>query len=86
MACPTITLAGVTPDAWTCLRGRAAAMGVAVPPGDSGSIRHRDADAEYGWDAAAGTLAVTITRAPSSIGCAAVESRLRRAAAACGVS
>jgi hypothetical protein len=84
MACPTFTLAGVTAEVWECVRRRAASEGVAVPPGERGSVHHRTADADYVWDADAATLAVTITRSPSWIGCGAMEARVRKAAAGCG--
>ena len=84
MACPTITLTGVTREVWTCLKQRAGGMGVSVPDGDRGTIRHSDADADYAWDEGAATLAVTITRSPSWIGCNAIESRIRQAATGCG--
>lgn len=86
MACPALTLTGVTREVWTCLRQRAAGLGVTLPAGDSGSVRHPDADADYAWDEAAGTLSVTFTRTPTWIGCGAIESRVRQAAAGCGAS
>ncbi|HEX2211352.1 MAG TPA: hypothetical protein VHG93_26950 [Longimicrobium sp.] len=86
MACPTITLTGVTRDVWTCLRQRASGRGVTVPDADRGSIRHRDADADYAWDEGTAILTVTLTRSPSWIGCNAIESRIRQAAAGCGAS
>lgn len=84
MACPTITLSGVTAEVWGCLRAQATRIGVVLPAGDSGAIRHADADADFAWDPASGTLSVTFTRTPAWIGCAMLESRLRQAAASCG--
>ena len=84
MACPTILLTGVTREVWTCLRQRASGLGVTMPAGDSGTVRHPDADADYAWDEAAQTLRVTFTRTPVWIGCNAIESRIRKAAAGCG--
>lgn len=86
MACPTFTLTGVTAEVWACVRRRAAAVGLSVPSGERGSVHHRTADAEYVWDANAATLAVTITRSPSWIGCGAMAARVRMAAAGCGAS
>jgi hypothetical protein len=86
MACPTITLTGVTREAWTCLRRRVSGLGVTLPAGDGGSIRHRDADADYAWDEQAQTLVVTFTRTPRWIGCGIIASRVRQAAAGCGAS
>lgn len=84
MACPTIMLTGMTREAWTCLRKRVAGLGATLPQADSGSVRHPDADADYAWDEAAQTLRVTFTRTPLWMGCSAIESRIRQAAAGCG--
>jgi hypothetical protein len=86
MACPTITLTGVTREVWTCLRQRASGLGATLPAGNSGSIRHPNADADYAWNEQAQTLAVTFTRTPAWIGCRIVASRVRQAAAGCGAS
>ena len=84
MACPTITLNGVTAEVWDCLRQQAASMGISIPGGAGGSVRHPEGDADYTWDEAAGTLAVTFTRTPGWISCADIESRMRLAASRCG--
>lgn len=84
MACPTITLGGITAEVWECLRGRAAAMGINFPPGAAGTVNHPEGDADYAWDEASGTLAVTFTRTPSWIKCGDIEARMRQAATACG--
>ena len=86
MACPTFVLTGVTAQVWECVRLRATAMGVAVPPGDRGSVHHKLADADYAWDPASATLSITVTRSPRWIGCGAVAARVRKAAAGCGAS
>lgn len=71
---------------WECLRRQASGMGVPVPSGDHGSVRHPDADAGYAWDEGSGTLTVTFTRTPSWMACGAIETRVRQAARACGAS
>lgn len=83
MACPTITLTGVTRDVWTCLRQRASALGITLPQ-ESGTVRHPEADAEYTWDEDTSVLTVTFTRTPTWIGCNAIESRVRHAVVGCG--
>lgn len=84
MACPTITLNGTTADVWDCLRRQASSMGISIPSGAGGSVRHAEGDADYTWDEAADTLAVTFTRTPGWISCADIESRMRLAASRCG--
>ena len=84
MACPTITLNGITADVWECLRGRAASMGINLPPGDAGTVHHPEADADYALDGMTDTLRVTFTRTPSWISCGDIEARIRLAAATCG--
>ena len=85
MACPTFTLSGVTPAAWECIRQRAVSLGITVPADDSGTVRHPEAEVEYAWDRAAGSLSLTVVRSPTWIGCELIESRVRQAAAGCGV-
>lgn len=84
MACPRITLDGVTAEIWQGLRARAASMGISFPPGDAGTVHHPEADADYAWDGITNTLAVTFTRTPSWISCNDIEARIRHAAAAFG--
>jgi hypothetical protein len=84
MACATFTLTGVTAEVWECVRKRAASAGMTVPPGESGSVQHKIADADFAWDANAAILSITITRSPSWIGCGAMASRVRKSAAGCG--
>lgn len=83
MACPRITLNGVTAEVWSCLRGRAASLGISLPPG---TVHHPEGDADYAWDEITRTLAVTFTRTPSWISCNDIEARVRHAAAGCGAS
>jgi hypothetical protein len=84
MACPTITLTGITAQVWECCRSEASRLGVTFPVGDRGTVRHPDAEAEYAWDEAGGTLRVTFTRTPSYIRCDMIEARLREGARRCG--
>jgi hypothetical protein len=86
MACPRITLNGVTADMWSRMRGRAATLGINFPPGDAGTVHHPEADADFAWDEVTQTLAVTFTRTPSWISCNDLEARLRHAAAGFGAS
>jgi hypothetical protein len=86
MACPTITLTGVTAQVWECVRRRVEGLGVAVPPADRGSVHHKLVDADYAWDPAAATLSIVFTRSPRWIGCGALAGRVRKAAAGCGAS
>jgi hypothetical protein len=86
MACPRITLHGVTAEVWDCLRQRAASLGINFPPGDAGTVHHPQGDAHYAWDEVTHTLAVTFTRTPSWISCNDIEARIRHAAWACGAS
>ena len=86
MGCPTITLSGVTSAVWQCIRQRAASFGITVPPGDSGTLDHPEAEVEYAWDEAAGSLTLTVVRKPAWIACELIESRVRQAASACGAS
>jgi hypothetical protein len=80
MACPTITLTGITAPVWECCRREAGHLGVAFPAGDRGTVRHPDAEAEYAWHEAEGTLQVTFTRTPPHIRCDMIEARLREGA------
>lgn len=84
MACPTITLTGITTEVWDCCRREARRMGVAFPEGDAGSVRHPEAEADFAWDSVSATLQVTFTRTPSYIRCEMLESRLREGARMCG--
>jgi hypothetical protein len=84
MDCPTITLSGVTPPVWECIRKRASSLGVTVPPGDSGTINALEAVVEYAWDEAAASLSLTVVRRPGWIPCELIESRVRQAASGCG--
>jgi predicted signal transduction protein with EAL and GGDEF domain len=84
MACPRITLTGVTATVWECLRGRAASMGINLPPGAAGTVSHALADADYAWYEATDQLTVTFTRIPPIISCGDIEARIRLAAASCG--
>lgn len=84
MACPTMTITGVTRDVWDCLLQRASGMGITVPPGERGSIRHPDADADYAWEEDTGMLTVTVTRRPAWIGCDRAEARICEAVRGCG--
>lgn len=86
MACPRITLNGVTAEVWQGLKARAASMGLTLPPGDAGTVHHAETDADYAWDEITRTLAVTFTRTPSWISCGDIEARIRHAAAAFGAS
>ncbi|HVH13777.1 MAG TPA: hypothetical protein VM759_12035, partial [Longimicrobium sp.] len=69
MACPRITLKGVTAEVLDRMRERAAALGINLPPGDAGTVHHPLAEADYAWDEITRTLAVTVTRMPPSISC-----------------
>ena len=86
MACPRITLNGVTAEVWSCLRTRASSLGITLPPGDAGTVHHPEGDADYAWDEITRTLAVTFTRTPSWISCNDIEARVRHAAGSCGAS
>ena len=84
MGCPRVTLEGITAEVWDCLRERAAEMGVSLPEGVGGTVNHPDADVDYAWYEASGTLTVTFTRKPDGISCGDIEARIRHAAAVCG--
>jgi hypothetical protein len=84
MSCPTMSFSGVTREVYDCLIQQARSMGFPAPKGPSGIVAYHNVEAEYRWDEDAGTLAITITRAPAHIGCASVESSLRQAIRGCG--
>lgn len=84
MACPRITLKGVTAEVLDRMREHIASLGINLPPGDAGTARHPLAEADYAWDEITHTLSVTFTRTPPLIACGDVEARLRHAAALCG--
>ncbi|HEX8391465.1 MAG TPA: hypothetical protein VF665_03825 [Longimicrobium sp.] len=84
MACPAITLTGITAEVWECCRREARRLGVTFPDTDTGSVHHADADADYTWNRNDGTLQVTFTRTPSYIRCEMIEMRLREGARLCG--
>lgn len=86
MACPTITLNGITAEVWQCLRQRAMSLGINFPPGDAGTVSHPEGDADYTWDQITSSLRVTFTRSPAWISCGDIEARMRLAAATCGAS
>ncbi len=86
MDCPTITLSGVTSAVWQCIRRRATAFGITIPPGDSGTLTHLEAEVEYAWDEAGESLTLTVVRKPAWIACELIESRVRQAASGCGAS
>ncbi|HEX8320747.1 hypothetical protein [Longimicrobium sp.] len=84
MACPTVTLTGITAEVWVCCRREARRLGVNFPDEDSGTAYHPDADAGYVWNRDDGSLQVTFTRIPSYIRCEMIEARLREGARLCG--
>lgn len=82
--CPTITLPGVTPQVWDCLKGEARRIGVPVPHDGSGTVSAQGASAEYRWDEAGGTLEITFTQVPQWIECGSIAARLREVVRTCG--
>lgn len=84
MACPTVTLPGITAEVWECCRREARRLGIEFPEGDSGTARHADADADFAWNRETGELRVTFTRTPSYVRCEMIEARLREGARLCG--
>ena len=75
MACPRITLKGVTAEVLDRMRERAASLGINLPPGDAGTARHPLAKADYAWDEITHTLVVTFKRRPPLVSCNDVEAR-----------
>jgi hypothetical protein len=75
---------GVTREVYDCLVQQAASMGFPAPKGASGRVAYHNVEAEYRWDEEAGTLVITVTRAPAHLGCATVEAGVRQAIRGCG--
>ena len=84
MSCPTMSFSGVTREVYDCLIQQAASMGFPAPKGASGLVAYHNVEAEYRWDEEAGTLVITVTRAPAHLNCATVEASVRQAIRGCG--
>jgi hypothetical protein len=79
-----MSFSGVTREVYDCLVQQAASMGFPAPKGASGRVAYHNLEAEYRWDEEAGTLVITVTRAPAHLGCATVEAGVRQAIRGCG--
>ena len=84
MSCPTMSFSGVTREVYDCLIRQATSLGFPAPKGASGLVAYHNVEAEYRWDEEAGTLEITITRAPAHLNCAMIESSARQAIRGCG--
>jgi hypothetical protein len=59
-------------------------MGLAVPPGNAGTVSSRGITVRYEWDPGTGRLAVTVEQKPVEITCAQIELVLVGAVRQCG--
>jgi hypothetical protein len=76
MACPSITLTGITTENYQTLLAKAAAQGLNLA-GTTGSTEYQGMQFLWNYDAAAGSLTIQCTDKPIFIPCSMIESRIR---------
>ena len=74
-ACATQTFSNVSPNAWSCIKSKAAAQGLTITC-DSGTISESGIAIDYAYDASARTLQLTCTAKPFFISCGTVNSKV----------
>ncbi|AKB51769.1 hypothetical protein MSBRW_2516 [Methanosarcina barkeri str. Wiesmoor] len=76
-SCEPVTISGITPDTFECLKTNLQSYGIDVPPGNKGELSGRGITGNFEWDGKS-DLTLTITRKPVFISCETADREITR--------
>jgi hypothetical protein len=74
-SCEPVTVSGVTPDTFECMKTKLQNYGINVPPGNKGELSGKGITGTFDWDGNS-DLTLTITRKPSIISCRTADQEI----------
>lgn len=76
-SCEPVTVSGVTPDTFECIKSNFQNYGIDVPPGNKGELSGRGITGSFEWDGKS-NLTLKITRKPIFITCETADREITR--------
>jgi hypothetical protein len=76
-SCESVTVSGITPDIFECMKTKLQNFGINVPPGNKGELSGHGITGTFDWDGNS-YLTLQITRRPVFITCGTAEREITR--------